>query len=687
MRIRAGLACTLSLLILGTAGTFTPKAPAGEPTPAQILGRRILAADEPLREVQAFTESRVPPMPEVRSVEEWERHADRMRRETLEKVVFRGEAATWRDAETRVEWLETLDAGSGYHIRKLRYEALPGLWIPALLYEPDQLEGRVPVVLNVNGHDRRHGKAADYKQVRCINQAKRGMLALNVEWVGMGQLATPGFDHYKLNQIDLCGTSGVAVHYLYMKRALDLLLAHPNADPQRVAVAGLSGGGWQTIFISALDLRVTLSNPVAGYSSFRTRARYLSDLGDSEQTPVDLATTADYAQLTAMRAPRPTLLTFNAEDNCCFAAPHALPPLIEAARPIFKLYGKDENLRSHVNFDPGTHNYLRDNREALYRMLGDHFFPDDATFDPTEIPCDDELLSQEELNVPLPADNADFHTLAVALAEKLPLQAEWPSGREEATAWQDARRKVLREIVRWPSYTVSSEPAGSTDLDNGAKAFYWRLKVNDLWTLPAVDLSPENASRTVILIADGGRSSVSDEAFRLMKSGARVVAVDPFYLGESKIAQRDFLYALLVSAVGERPLGVQAAQVAAVAGWLRKQGASQAVEIVAVGPRTGLIALVAAAMEPQAIAGLTLHDALGSLKQILERDWSVRQAPELFCFGLLEEFDVLQLAALVAPRPVRFAAPDERIRRELASLAGWYAQLGRPFDPLATGDD
>ena len=36
----------------------------------------------------------------------------------------------------------------------------------------------MPVVINVNGHDG-DGKAAPYKQMRCINLAKRGMLALN----------------------------------------------------------------------------------------------------------------------------------------------------------------------------------------------------------------------------------------------------------------------------------------------------------------------------------------------------------------------------------------------------------------------------------------------------------------------------------------------------------------------------
>jgi hypothetical protein len=166
--------------------------------------------------------------------------------------------------------------------------------------------------------------------------AKRGIIVLNCEYLGMGQLGSDTYLHYCANQLDLCGTSAVSPFYLCMKRSLDLLLSLPHADPERVAVSGLSGGGWQTIFISGLDERVTLANPVAGYSSFLTRARYPSDLGDTEQTPCDMATVLDYKHLTAMRAPRPTLLTYNSKDDCCFASGHALPPLVDAARPILR---------------------------------------------------------------------------------------------------------------------------------------------------------------------------------------------------------------------------------------------------------------------------------------------------------------------------------------------------------------
>ena len=151
-------------------------------------------------------------MPAVKSAAEWRTIEQDLRKRLLDQVVFRGEAAKWRTAKTRVEWLDTVPGTNGYRLRKLRYEALPGMWIPALLYEPEKLEGKVPVSLSVNGHDP-NGKASPYKQIRCINMAKRGMIVLNAEWFQMGQLRVAGNAHGAMNQLDLCGTSGLAPFY------------------------------------------------------------------------------------------------------------------------------------------------------------------------------------------------------------------------------------------------------------------------------------------------------------------------------------------------------------------------------------------------------------------------------------------------------------------------------------------
>jgi hypothetical protein len=107
----------------------------------------------------------------------------------------------------------------------------------------------------------------------------------------------------------------------------------------------------------------------------------------------------------------------------------------------------------------------------------------------------------------------------------------------------------------------------------------------------------------------------------------------------------------MIATVGERPLGVQVAQLLSLAEWCSSEGTE--VTLAAVGPRTSVIALVAAAVEPTAFQSLELRDSWPSLKEFIDRNLELKHAPELGCFGLLQEFDVPQLEALVHPRPVK----------------------------------
>ncbi len=618
---------------------------------ADALARPILGPNRTLAEVQEFVDSRIPTMPQVASAAEWTDRAKGYRASILKSVIFRGEASNWRAMPTRPEWLGVIEGGPGYRIKKLRYEVVPGLWIPALLYEPTNLRGKVPVVLNVNGHDSK-GKAADYKQIRCINQAKRGMLALSIEWFGMGQLSGPGFSHGLINAIDLCGTSGIALHYLAMTRGIDILLAHENADPSRVGVTGLSGGGWQTIFVSALDDRVTLTDPVAGYSSFRTRVRFTSDLGDSEQTPCDLATIADYAHLTAMMAPRPTLLTFNGKDNCCFAAPHALPPLREAAGPIFDLFDVPGRIKSHVNMVPGDHNYGPENREALYQMLADHWSRPGYTINPREIPSENEVKTAEVLKVDLPTENLDFSKIASSLATTLPLRRRLPD-KVDGDRHRGEDRLRLRAIVRPIGGEVSAKKVGDT-VAGAVKVTSWEVKLGSAWTVPAVEFAGTDPKGTTILFGDQGRAKLSDRAKAILDEGRRVIVVDLYGFGESLPPSHVYLYGLMIGTVGERPLGVDCGQLRSVALWRRGLD-GEAPRMESVGPRSGLIALTSKALDPQSIAALTLRDPATSLKEVIASGREYSSSPELFCFGLLQYFDIPDLRQLAEPGSVTIA--------------------------------
>jgi hypothetical protein len=175
------------------------------------------------------------------------------------------------------------------------------------------------------------------------------------------------------------------------------------------------------------------------------------------------------------------------------------------------------------------------------------------------------------------------------------------------------------------------------------------------------------------------------EAERLLDEGYRVLAADLLFCGECRAAAspkpQQYVLALLLSSLSDRPLGIQAGQLLALAQWAETQF-GQPAQVVAVGRRTCLCALVAASVAER-IAGVELHDPLGSLKELIERNGSYREDAEIFCFGLLELLDVKQLVALVAPRPVVVCRAGARARAELAGLKAWYALLGADFDPLA----
>src|SRR5690242_295542 len=70
-----------------------------------FLSHEIIGPHTSLTETKTYLDARVVRMPKLTTQAEWERDADRIRKEVLERVVYRGEAAKWRDAKTKVEWL------------------------------------------------------------------------------------------------------------------------------------------------------------------------------------------------------------------------------------------------------------------------------------------------------------------------------------------------------------------------------------------------------------------------------------------------------------------------------------------------------------------------------------------------------------------------------------------------------
>ena len=612
-------------------------APAGaQDQLAKALGETLVTPDVIAAQHRDFVLARIKKLTLAQDAKTWQQEAEMIRRRVLDEVVFRGVSADWRNGNAMPEWDEVIDTGHGYRIRKLRYQAVPGLWIPALLYEPKELVGKVPVVLNVNGHEAT-GKATDYKQLRCINLAKRGMLALNLEWVGMGQLKGAGYSHNHLAKLDLCGVSGLSVFYLAMARGLDVLLDHSHADAERVAVTGLSGGGWQTIVLSALDKRVRLAVPVAGHSALAQRVANTNSIGDLEQNPSDLVSIADYVHLNALMTPRPLLLIYNTKDDCCFVASTVKSNTYQPVIRFYEQAGFSQRLAYYENSDPGTHNYEVDNRQQFYRFLNRHFLADGVGND-KEIPSRGELQTAEALQVAIPANNANFDSLAAQAAVALP---------HVGTGSKSQQRKQLGEILRTTFYETGADRFTGPSAVDGLEVRRFVLRFGRDWSLPGVVVQGATVDRAVLLLSDGGFASQATRIRELVESGARVFALDPFLVGVAQPSGSLYQKAMLIATVGERALGIQASQIVASSRFLTRVLVEDQLIIESHGPRCSLAARCAAALDGAvSIDAVHTHDELASLKDLLLPGARYQEHPEAYCFGLLASFDLNQLAEL-----------------------------------------
>jgi dienelactone hydrolase len=620
------------MMIVWMFGFSVPAYPAD--TLESMLQQPILKPGQAFQQHVAYVRGRVPALQLPQDAGQWQQQQQELRRQVLQQVIFRGVPSSWQQKKPTVVWLDRIETDQGYSLRKLRVEALPGLWIPGILYEPDDLQGRVPVVLNVNGHDRQ-GKVTAYKQLRCINLAKRGMLALNLEWLGMGQLNSRGYAHNDLAKLDLCGTSGVSVFFLAMSRGLDVLLAHPQADPKRVAVTGLSGGGWQTIVLSSLDQRVTLTVPVAGYSALVQRLAQANSIGDLEQNPTDLVQYADYSHLTAMMVPRPTLLIYNDKDNCCFVSSTVKPNTFDPVVPFFRQAGVADRFQYYENSNPGTHNYDQDNREQLYRFLNHHFFRNELASN-KEIPSIAELRSKEDLHVELPGENATFSSLASQLAESLP----------RSVAVRSPQR-LLASLLRLEPLAVNTAQA----VKGPPHQLPWkvqrlRLAMDKHWTLPAVVIEGPKTARTILWLSDQPWSKHHQQIEELLQTGCRVICFDAVLFGHAKPPGSLYQNAQVMSTVGARPLGIQAAQIRAAVRFFTTRYQLANLDIRATGIRVGLASLCAKALGEPLIGKLETTGLPTSLKSLLLPTAQFDGVPELYCFGLLEWFDLPELRAL-----------------------------------------
>jgi dienelactone hydrolase len=649
---------TLFLLAVIASGA-TLKAQADPEIVPPILTRQLQSPQLVTFQLQQFLHTKVPALVIPGSAEKWTDQAQRVRRHLLDDVVFHGWPQEWVSSPPHFESLGSVPAGKGYSLRKLRFEIVPGFYSTALLYEPENVQGRVPAVLNVMGHFVEAGNKEEFEQKMCINQALKGMIALNLEWIGMGELNTRFNEHWFASQLDLVGMNGVGLFYLAMRRGLDYLAANPHVDPDRMGVTGLSGGGWQTITLSSLDPRVLVSIPVAGYVNLQGRLERLpEEPGDLEQNPTDFLVGQDYSTLTAMRAPRPTLLIYNAEDDCCFRAPLVRPYVFDPVVPFFKLYGKADAFQFYQSTLISAHNYALEDQAQAFAFFIKHFH---LTADSTEIPVGQYVKTFDELKGGIPDDNLTILGLARKMASGLK-RPPVPLGQAESTAWSDSQRANLRSVVRYHPVAVSNIMRVANTHHNQVESISYRFEMSNglssvgTW-LREVQIG--DPAPLTIVINDKGKKGAATEIWdrapeiaHCMERGEQVLAVDLVGMGDAAPDQPFDLISEMLAATGERPLGMETAQLISLAHWAQAEWAPSQMRLEGTGIRSQVISLVASALEPKLFSRVELRGGMHSLSYLLEEPVEFKDAPDLFCLDLYKEFDLDRLAALAKPAEV-----------------------------------
>src|SRR5437868_8574761 len=233
----------------------------------------------------------------------------------------------------------------GYNIEKVIFESLPGFFVTANLYRPNQ-PGRYPAILLQSGHTQ-EGKAEP--QLLGANLALKGFVSLAFDPIGQGereQTYDSQVDHplagWSVNehiqsgaQAILIGES-VARYFVWdAKRAIDYLVSRPDVDPTRLGAAGCSGGGALTTFIGALDQRLKAVVPACYPNSYRVLFKgpyYDSEMG----FPNFLFRGLDVADFVELSAPTPWLIQATEQD---YFTPEGAKIVYDEAKRWFGIYG------------------------------------------------------------------------------------------------------------------------------------------------------------------------------------------------------------------------------------------------------------------------------------------------------------------------------------------------------------
>ena len=299
------------------------------------------------------------------------------------------------DHELELDYHETgsIDL-DGYSVKRIYYQSRKGFYVTANLYVPHG-QGPFPGILGVHGHHIQ-GKIAERVQARGHSLARNGYVCLMVDAFGSGERATTHGEYeyhgYSLGgSLMNIGETLMGVQVVDNMRGIDLLCSLDSVNSSKIGVTGASGGGNQTMWLAALDDRITAAVPVVSVGTFESYV--MRENCVCELLPDGLTFTEESGVL-ALIAPRAVKICNCLRDSFTFHPSEMLRSYAEA-RKIFQQYEADDKFAYQI-FDM-PHGYWPEIREAMLGWFDLHLKGIGTGAPKRELPF--EFLPEEDLMV------------------------------------------------------------------------------------------------------------------------------------------------------------------------------------------------------------------------------------------------------------------------------------------------
>ncbi len=591
-----------------------------------------------------------------------------------------------------------------YSIEKIIIESEPGYYVPINFYVPKGNPLPAPGVCITMGHAT-EGKGYHLYHEFALGLVLKGYVVCSFDPMGQGERidyfeppeevgrrgGPVGQHHYMMRQCYLVGRTLSGLRTWDGVRVIDYMLTRPEIDPKRIAVGGNSGGGQMTLLLTACHPQVACC--AAAHPGGSMENTYLLGQGVIDRRIISLI------------PPRPCrwIVGDQSGEEGGHRARH------DYLQRFYDLLGCPE-ANDFVLVD-GVHDMKQPKREAAYEWYNRWLNMPDAgkAEDPLEPLTAEDLWVTETGQVISSLGGETGQTINARLMREMaparPLPAADEHEREKFI--ERRRRRVLRRVglrIEAERQPPASRQVGSYP---HPKLTIQKLVITSEpgIELPALFIAPKQGAEGPVFIhaAELGKPQKLDESalpFRLALTGCRVLSVDVRGTGEldlergkrTEVSQYDRIHwrrdsmAINSAGAGRTMLGQRAFDLIRCVDYLRSCEDTADAPIVLVGERLGGSWCLAAAVADERVDAVATVETLASYRLIIDNKWN--NLREYFWVpGALSDYDLCDLPALIAPRPVALInAVDQMLHvMEAEAVKEEYSWAGKYYKAAGAG--